>query len=372
VASKRQDGAIARALTSLALALGAAACGGSSPTGPSSPSSTPPPAAGAHSVTAVVYYDENGNGALDSGEVVRLPGVTIAVGQRTGVTEATTGRATVSGLAAGQQSLSIRSETLPPYFAAPPATTVSVPQAAGQEALLAATLPIGGNRPNYFMAFGDSITAGDGSSDGSGYRHFLAVDLTGYWGRAVVVNEGVSGTRSDRGADRMGESLARQRPAYSLILYGTNDYNRTECREQFPCFTIDALRSMIGQAKSTSSLPIVGTIPPANPSDWRIPPERNAWIVRMNDEIRPMVRQEGAVLADIHAAFSKAGNLPDLFSDHLHPNDRGYEIMAKEFFRAIVGQGPTPVSTTGLPGLFRAPGQGWAEPALGTTWGGSP
>jgi lysophospholipase L1-like esterase len=321
-------------------------------------------------VTAVVFYDENGNGTLDAGESVRLPGVTVVVGTRTGVTEGGTGRATVAAVAAGRQSASIRTDTLPPYFAAGPAAAVEVPQAAGQDALLPVSLPIGTNRPNFYMAFGDSISAGDGSSDGSGYRNYLAVDLTSHWGRAVLVNEGVSGTRSDRGADRMGESLARQRPAYSLILYGTNDYNRAECRDSFPCFTVDALRSMIGQARSTRSLPVVGTIPPANPSDWRITPERINWIARMNEQIRPMVRQEGAVLADIHAAFSKAGDLPSLFSDHLHPNDRGYEILAKEFFRVIVGQGPTPVSAAFLPPLFSPPLRTWEEPTSIPTRGG--
>jgi lysophospholipase L1-like esterase len=313
-------------------------------------------------VTAVVFYDENSNGILDAGESIRLPGVTVAVGGSTGVTEAGTGRATVAGVAAGLQLASVRPDTLPPYFAAGLATAVDVPQPAGQDALLPVTLPIGTNRPNLYMAFGDSITVGDGSSDGGGYRSYLAEDLTNHWGRAVLANEGVTATRSDRGAQRIGESLARQRPAYSLILYGTNDYNRAECRDNFPCFTVDALRSMIGQARSAQSLPVVGTIPPANPSDWRITPERLDWIERINAQIRPMVRQEGAVLADIHAAFLRAGDLPSLFSDHLHPNDRGYEILAGEFFRAIVGQGPTSASSAILPPIFKSPPQAWEEP----------
>jgi hypothetical protein len=57
----------------------------------------------------------------------------------------------------------------------------------------------------------------------------------------------------------------------------------------------------------------------------------------MNELIRPMVAEEGAVLADLHAAFLEAGPLEDLFVDHVHPNDDGYDIIARVFFEAITG-----------------------------------
>jgi lysophospholipase L1-like esterase len=170
-----------------------------------------------------------------------------------------------------------------------------------------------------------------------------------------VIDEGISGTRSDAGAERIGGSLNRERPAYTLILYGTNDWNRAECKTDFPCYTIDSLRSMIGAVKATRSLPFLATIPPANP-EVGAGAERNDWVARMNDLIRPMARQEGAVLVDVHAAFLRAGTLSDLFADHVHPNDRGYQILADEFFRAItqpvqVTTGAAPPALLGRPGL---------------------
>jgi lysophospholipase L1-like esterase len=286
-------------------------------------------------VVGYVFYDQNGNGIADSDEEVRLPAITVLVGGRSAQSEAH-GHVVVNGVPAGSQTASLRQDSLPAFFRPGPASAVQVPQAAGAELPIAATLPIGNNRPNVYMAFGDSISAGDGSSDGTGYRGYLQADLRSYWGEAQVVNEGIAGTRSDRGADRMGGSLSRVRPAYSLILYGTNDWNRTECKDAFPCYTIDALRSMIGQAKAVNSLPIVGTIIPGNPAITSfVPPERNEWVAKMNDLIRPMARQEGAVIADLHAAFLKEPSLPPLFDDHVHPNDRGYQIIAHEFFRAI-------------------------------------
>jgi lysophospholipase L1-like esterase len=102
---------------------------------------------------------------------------------------------------------------------------------------------------------------------------------------------------------------------------------------------------MVREAKAAGSLPVVGTIIPANPAYVdRLADARNAWIVATNARIRPMAQEEGAVLADLHAAFEEeaAGDLPALFSDHVHPNDRGYDAIARELFRAItapVGSG---------------------------------
>jgi lysophospholipase L1-like esterase len=228
-----------------------------------------------------------------------------------------------------------RAQVLPPYFLGGSGTAVSVPQASGAPAFVPATLPTGTNVPNRYIAFGDSIAAGEGSSDDLGYRSWLEAALRAHWGKGEVRNEGLPGTRSNAGEGRIDGVLARS-PAYTLILYGTNDWNELECKTDFPCFTIDALRSMILQAKDRNSLPVIGTIPPVNTTYAdRSPPERQDWVKRMNDLVRPMAAQEGAALADLHAAMLREPNLAALFSDHVHPNDRGYEIMAAEWFRAI-------------------------------------
>ena len=51
--------------------------------------------------------------------------------------------------------------------------------------------------------------------------------------------------------------------------------------------------------------------------------------------IRDLAASEGALLVDLEAAFLREPDLSSLFADHVHPNDRGYKIMADEFFRAI-------------------------------------
>ena len=108
------------------------------------------------------------------------------------------------------------------------------------KALLPVTLPIGGNFTNRYMAFGDSITEGEGSSGDSGYVDSLQDKLH----RVPGQRRGLSTARvwAARPASRAKPTSARgsrrNRPAFTLILYGTNDWY--ECPEDDPpaCFTV--------------------------------------------------------------------------------------------------------------------------------------
>lgn len=282
-------------------------------------------------MNVVVYYDEDGDGRLEGGERGRIPDVSVDVGGARSATAKLTGRAAVGGVPEGPQTAAIDASTLPPFYQAGGAASLTVPTT--QDVLLAATLRIGGNRPNTYMAFGDSITLGDGSSDGNGYPTPLERMLRAHFGRGSVINRGGSGTRSTEGVQRIARNLGLTSPAYTLILYGTNDW--VECKGAIPCITIDSLRTIIETVKDVRSLPVLGTIIPVNPDSN--PPERNEWVKGMNELIRDLASDEGAALADLEAAFLRESDLASLFSDHVHPNDSGYEIMAEEFFRAISG-----------------------------------
>ncbi len=316
-------------LVPLPLVLLLAACGGSgSPTAPSSP---PAPT---YAVSVVVYYDENANGMLDADEEGRLPSVVVDVSGRTATTELRTGRARVTGILAGARTASVRVESLPLFWVAGAGVPVDVPTE--RELELPVQLPIGGNSRNVFMAFGDSITQGLGSSDERGYIQLLEDRLQAGFGLGEVFAEGIGGTTSQQGAARLAARLGRNRPAYTLILYGTNDWN--SCDDVASCYTLDALASMVGQVKSRESLPVLATIPPVNVGfDARAPASRNAWVAEANVAIKALAQAEGALLVDLEKAFLEVGgtNPAQLFVDHVHPSDRGYELIADEFYRAL-------------------------------------
>jgi lysophospholipase L1-like esterase len=309
----------------------AAGCGGS-PVGPA-PSPSPTKAPTYHAAVNV-FYDENGNGGMDASEAASVPNVSVTIGGVQGVSQPGSGYVALDGVPAGNDAVTVGS--LPPFYAPGLPVTLTVPQPPGVGFYVPVELPIGSNTPGVYMAFGDSITDGDGSNDDQGYRKMLQNLLRSNFRAGTVINQGIGGTRSIEGSARLPRSLSDVQPAYTLILYGTNDWNDTECRTDFPCYTIEALRTMIHQAKSRQSLPVIATIIPCNTGyDARTPPERNQWVSDMNDLIRPLAQQEGALLVDMYAAFMAAPDFHTLMSDHVHPNEDGYTIMANEWFKAI-------------------------------------
>jgi lysophospholipase L1-like esterase len=325
-----------------------AACGG----GGGGTSGPTPPQGQAYSVSGAVFYDENGNGVLDPTENTRVPDVTVEVAGRTGTSSKVLGEFTAAGVPAGMQAVTLRRGSLPPYYVAPSSTSVAVPQS--QPLLIPVTLPIGGNRPNVYMGFGDSITIGQGSSDDRGYRGRLESKLAAQFGRGTVVNEGVDATRSNRGAERIDESLRRARPAYTLILYGTNDWNVAACKNTPPCFTIDSLRDIVLSARGSSSLPVLSTIIPGDPTSTD-QPARNQWVSEQDVRIRALAREMNVPLADPEPLFLKSPSFTSMYVDHVHPGDSGYELIAQAFFAAIAT--PAAASSSGfVPELLTTPG----------------
>jgi lysophospholipase L1-like esterase len=312
--------------------------GGGSPAGPSGP------AAATYTAMVTAFYDVNNNGVLDPGENNRVPGVTLQVAGQSGTTDPVSGTARIANVPAGSHTVTSAS-TLPAYYQpSAAAVPVTVPQPAGSEHAVPFVLPIGGNRVYTYMAFGDSLTMGDGSSDGAGYRDRLQRQLANHFGSSFIINEGITATKSNTGSHRLGPLLDRRLPAYTLIMYGTNDWNDRYCRDEPPCYTVDSLRAMVRGVRSINSLPILATIPPANTD--RVPPERNLWVRDVNERIRAMAREERVAVADVHRLFTSQAGPP--FSDHVHPNDVGYDLVAQAFLEAITG--PVGATSASRPG----------------------
>ena len=300
--------------------------GGSAPPNPSGPGEP------GFTVVAVVYYDENGDGQAGTLEHARIPDVEVMAGSRSARSEKSTGRAVVANVPAGAQTVSLKPETLPPFYRAGASVPITVPLGEGSQVLLPVTLPIGPDSlPDVYMAFGDSLTKGEGF--GGGYPARLEGLLRAHFADASVVNRGADATNSYEALERLQRNLAGNRPAMTLILYGTNDWHIQGCQnDPSACPTWENLRTVVQRVKDFGSLPFLATIPPVNPA---INPGRNDWVAAVNNRIRPVAREEGAFLVDLFEAFRKKSDLPSLYSDDVHFNDAGYQVMAEAFFEAI-------------------------------------
>jgi lysophospholipase L1-like esterase len=340
--------------TALLPVLLAAGCGGGG--GPTQP--PPPTMPPGETVTAVVFYDENGNGTLDPSEQGRVPGVEVSIGGRSARSEPLTGRVTISGVPSGAQTLTVRPDSFPPYYSPGIGLpTVTVPLQAGLPTpAIGARLEIGDNRPNVYMAFGDSITLGLGDATGVGYPGRLEAKLRGHFGDGAVVNRGADGTLSGEGVERILRNLRPAQPAFTLIMYGTNDWNDVPCQDTPPCEVVNNLRRIVDEVKSARSLPFLATLPPVNPVIAGA--GRNDWTSATNDSIKALGREEGVFVVDVFEAFRRqGGEVSRFFTDHVHPNASGYDVIAEAFFQAIAFGRPAPTtsSTRGLPTLLHRP-----------------
>ena len=156
------------------------------------------------------------------------------------------------------------------------------------------------------LAFGDSLTYGTGASEEESYPAQLARLI----GRTVM-RAGVPGEVSAEGLARLPETLDEHQPKLLILCHGGNDFLRLLPKQQ----TAANVRAMIRLAKSRGiDVVLIGT---PEPGFTVTPPEFYAEIA---GEFR--VPYEDAVVGKILRDSS-------LKSDAIHPNARGYRLIAE-------------------------------------------
>jgi lysophospholipase L1-like esterase len=192
----------------------------------------------------------------------------------------------------------------------------------------------------YFVAVGDSITAGTGddiSSDGIGFEPVLQNLLSTARGYPIsIVNAGVGGVDSAYGEANISTTLlAYPNAKYYLILYGTNDanpfVNTPSGLGQNPApagsFKYN-LQQMINRIKTAGKVPYLAKVP------YTLDTARIANILLYNQVIDELVAANGISVPppDFYGWFlTHQGE----FADALHPNGQGYQSMANLWETAL-------------------------------------
>lgn len=203
-----------------------------------------------------------------------------------------------------------------------------------------------------FVAFGDSITAGeDGRSsltapDANGIKTRILFPPTQQYPGVLqqllrsryttqtptVDNAGLPEEKAGRAAtlSRFSNTLAARPYQAVLIMEGTNDIYDRDSGEISAA--IQGLRNMIQVAKSRGVRPYLATIPPMVPGTQR----GLAWslVPAINSQIRNLASSEGITLVDIEGAMGTSYQQYIGF-DGLHPNADGYAKIADTFFTAL-------------------------------------
>ena len=200
-----------------------------------------------------------------------------------------------------------------------------------------------------FLAFGDSVTAGEvtvptlgGAAAGRGsfsgqvvlpmaaYPAVLQERLTRRYSlqRITVENAGVPKESAAAAVPRFRNALRASRPDVVLLLQGYNDLGSPSSRRA----ASSALEEMAKEARGAGARLFMATLTPSIPGRDRAP-EPSA-VLAMNDAIRSIAAGERAGLVDLYQAA-----LPNLQTwigiDGLHPTEAGYAGIADTFFAAI-------------------------------------
>ena len=188
--------------------------------------------------------------------------------------------------------------------------------------------------PESYTAFGDSITNGvlvdPVRRTTPGYRGPLQEMLQGFFGFGVVLNAGVDGEETDGGVNRVKSVVRDQNPDAILITEGTNDIT----------FRIDGeviafnLRRIIERAREEKPdiVPFLGLVIPRNDPTGGFDSPENSQTDELNARLPGVAAETGATLVDLHSPMDQK---PELMTDHVHPSEEGYRVMAETWFAGV-------------------------------------
>ncbi len=204
------------------------------------------------------------------------------------------------------------------------------------------------------MPLGNSITDGDGSTNGGGYRYFLynklqdanlAFDftgsLTGGSGFPDNDHEGHGGFRADQLAVQT--YLTNNPPEVVFLEIGTNDVSGDESAAQIRN-DIEAVVDQIHSFDANIEI-YLGTLIPRKDDNTK-----QAVTDDLNALLPGLVSAKSTAgykiyLVDHAKRFNDDPNWQtNLMSDDLHPNDAGYDLMAQEWFAEYVKNSGSPVT----------------------------
>lgn len=167
------------------------------------------------------------------------------------------------------------------------------------------------------LAFGDSLTFGTGARHEHSYPAELA-RLTGH----KVINAGVPGEISAKGAKRLPALLERARPDLLILCHGANDLLRKMNKQQMA----DNLRAMIRLAQQHGTEVVLLGVPAPRLAFLKTEPIYDTIAQEFN------LPYQGTIIAELEKDRS-------LKSDQIHFNREGYKRMAEAVYRVLLDNG---------------------------------
>jgi lysophospholipase L1-like esterase len=169
-------------------------------------------------------------------------------------------------------------------------------------------IPSGDN----IICFGDSLTYGSGAEPEMSYPSQLSRMIG-----QPVINAGIPGDTTARALQRLERDVLARSPRIVLMTLGGNDLKNGVDRDD----AFANLEQIVLRIQARGALVIVGGID--------IPFYGRGF----DDAYEQLCERTGAVL--VPDVFEDIMGHADLMSDRIHPNGKGYTIMAEHFLESV-------------------------------------
>jgi lysophospholipase L1-like esterase len=185
-------------------------------------------------------------------------------------------------------------------------------------------LPDAKTNENRVVFMGNSITIG--------WSHHQPEFFEG----KPYVNRGISGQTTPQMLVRFRQDVIDLKPKVVVILAGTNDIAGNTGPSTLQMIA-DNIMSMAELAEANGIKVVLCSVLPAYDYPWRKGLMPNEKIPALNTMIKSYVNSKGLVYLDYFSAMTDGNNglKEDLGSDGVHPNKKGYELMAPLAEKAI-------------------------------------
>lgn len=162
------------------------------------------------------------------------------------------------------------------------------------------------------ICFGDSLTFGYGASEGQDYPSALAKMLD-----IPVLNAGIDGDTTIEALKRIRSDVLEREPLLVIIEFGGNDFLRKIPQE----VTINNIKEMIERIQAYGAMVALADI------------STGIFLGDYRKIFSKLAREKGAIF--IPSILSGIIANPSMKSDFLHPNAKGYRMIAERIQTAI-------------------------------------
>lgn len=168
------------------------------------------------------------------------------------------------------------------------------------------------SRGSSIICFGDSITYGVGASEGENYPAYLSILL-----KKDVINAGASGDGTADALGRLERDVLTKDPYIVIVEFGGNDFLRGIPKGD----TLKNLKEMISRIQDEGAMVVLCDVS----SGFLLSGYRR--------DYGRLARETGSIF--VPALLEEILTDGSLRYDEIHPNMKGYEIIAKKLHEVI-------------------------------------